>query len=74
MQRRTLFGAAGCIQCVDGIHGSVEKCTRFGGRVVENNVTNSLSTNCALDWRKVVVVVLVEAVVVFIFRTSELGQ
>ena len=31
-------------------------------------------TNCALDWRKVVVVVLVEAVVVFIFRTSELGQ
>ena len=42
MQRRTLFGAAGCIQCVDGIHGSVEKCTRFGGRVVENNVTNSL--------------------------------
>ena len=30
-------------------------------------------TNCALDWRKVVVVV-VEAVVVFIFRTSELGQ
>jgi hypothetical protein len=52
----------------------VEKCTRFGGRVVENNVTNSLSTNCALDWRKVVVVVLVEAVVVFIFRTSELGQ
>ena len=31
-------------------------------------------TNCALDWRKVVVVVVVEAVVVFIFRTSELGQ